>query len=70
MLGDMLSGISDRDIVELVDAIMPSEQLAGLDFTDCIHRVNEISKRYELMMLGRRRQARLKARSRGLVFKG
>jgi len=70
MLGDMLSGISDRDIDELVDAIMPSEQPAGMDFTDCVHRFNEISKRYELIMLARRRQARHKARSRGLTFKG
>lgn len=70
MLGDMMSGISDRDIDQLVDAIMPSQHSAGLDFTDCVYRFNEISKRYELMMLARRRQARLKARSRGLVFKG
>mmetsp|Transcript_92725 Transcript_92725/g.178913 ORF Transcript_92725/g.178913 Transcript_92725/m.178913 type:complete len:521 (+) Transcript_92725:1-1563(+) len=70
MLRDMLSGITDRDIDELVNAIMPSEHSAGLDFTDCISNFSEISKRHELIMLARRRQARLKARSRGLLFKG
>jgi len=68
MLKDVFKNGTDKDIEAVQRAICPPGADQGITFTMYIQRFKEISRKYELIQLAKRREARNKAQSKGLVY--
>lgn len=68
MLKELFKSATDRDIEVLQHTICPPGMDQGITFTGYIQRFKEISRKHDLMQLAKRRQARQKARAKGLEF--
>lgn len=68
MLKDVFARATDRDIDALLREVVPPGQEAGISFTGYVQRFGQLSRRYDLIQLAKRREARSKAAARGLAF--
>eukprot|EP00927_Polykrikos_kofoidii_P019712 TRINITY_DN19238_c0_g1_i1.p1 TRINITY_DN19238_c0_g1~~TRINITY_DN19238_c0_g1_i1.p1 ORF type:complete len:653 (+),score=145.06 TRINITY_DN19238_c0_g1_i1:224-2182(+) len=68
MLKDLYKQATDADVEELVQQVCPPGESEGITFQMYIHRFKEIARKYELLHLARKRKARQKAQSKGLVY--
>mmetsp|Transcript_66624 Transcript_66624/g.171478 ORF Transcript_66624/g.171478 Transcript_66624/m.171478 type:complete len:669 (+) Transcript_66624:1-2007(+) len=69
MLKDLFKNATDKDVEQLVAAVCPPDQDQGITFTTYIQRFKELSRRHDILQLAKRREAREKAKSKGLVLK-
>lgn len=68
MLKDMFRINSDREVEELYKCVFPGGLDQGISFTMYVERFKELARKYDLMQLAKRREARLKAKSKGLIY--
>lgn len=69
MLMELYKSSSERDIELLQQDICPPGTDQGITFTQYIQRFKEIQRKHDLLQLAKRRQARDKARSKGLQYR-
>jgi len=69
MLKELFKSTPDRDIDVLQAQLCPPGTDQGITFTQYIQRFKEIQRHHDLMQLAKRRQAREKARSKGLIYR-
>lgn len=69
MLKELYKDTSEREINLLQEELLLSGMAQGITFTVYIQRFKEIQRHHDLMLLAKRRHARQKARSKGLIYR-
>lgn len=69
MLKELFKSTPERDIDVMQAELCPPGTDQGITFTGYIQRFKEIQRHNDLMQLAKRRKAREKARSKGLIFR-
>jgi len=69
MLKELFKSTPERDVDMLHSELCPPGTDQGITFTGYIQRYKEIQRLHDLMQLAKRRHAREKARSKGLIFR-
>jgi len=69
MLKELYKSTPERDIDMLQSELYPPGSDQGITFTQYIQRFKEIQRTHDLAQLAKRRLARQKARSKGLIYR-